>query len=478
MSLMSKIKKAFIFSGGRGKRLGIYKKSNIKAFAKISSKKLLLNHIDNLNKSLDLENIYVVITEKKDFFEEELKECKNVEILENTKNYTYQGILSGLEMIKNHVNEEEKFIVFLADEFFDEEDFKNFCNHASSINQNENLVAIKKFEFPYEYFKNYSVSLDEEKKIILDSFEKNNQIVSEYFGTGLMCLNNELFKILEKNSNNKPFYSILNQFKKPLYYKLDNYININTKVDIYNLQKKLNEKADLKVDVIIPAYKEEANIAYVVRDFKKVCNNVVVACKQSEDDTEILVKQNKGKLISGNYLGYGHAIKEGIKNSDADIIILSEADGTFRSSDIKKFITLLNESDLVVGTRTNPSYIQYGASMGILKRFFNIIYGKIITLLWFNRSVSLTDVGCTMRAFWKKDYLEIEKNLKSHNAAFAPEHTIEFIQHGFRVIEIPVNYYPRSLGESKISGTLLQSAITALKMIKVIILKRFYYFFN
>ena len=116
--------------------------------------------------------------------------------------------------------------------------------------------------------------------------------------------------------------------------------------------------------------------------------------------------------------------------------------------------------------------------MGVLKRFFNIIYGKIITLLWFNRSVSLTDVGCTMRAFWKKDYLEIEKNLKSHNAAFAPEHTIEFIQHGFRVIEIPVNYYPRSLGESKISGTLLQSAITALKMIKVIILKRFYYFFN
>ena len=88
MTLMSKIKKAFIFSGGRGKRLGIYKKSNIKAFAKISSKKLLLNHIDNLNKSLDLEKIYVVITEKKDFFEEELKNFKNVEILENTKNYT------------------------------------------------------------------------------------------------------------------------------------------------------------------------------------------------------------------------------------------------------------------------------------------------------------------------------------------------------------------------------------------------------
>ena len=107
---MTKIRKAFIFSGGRGKRLGIYKKSNVKAFAKISSKKLLLNHIENINKNLEIEKIFVIITEKKSFFEEELKNYKNIEILENTKNYTYQGILSGLEMIGNYVNKDEKFI--------------------------------------------------------------------------------------------------------------------------------------------------------------------------------------------------------------------------------------------------------------------------------------------------------------------------------------------------------------------------------
>ena len=127
-----------------------------------------------------------------------------------------------------------------------------------------------------------------------------------------------------------------------------------------------------------------------------------MSCKKSNDNTEALVEENGGKLVSGDFLGYGHAIKEGIKNSDADIIVLSEADGTFRSSDVEKFITLLKESDLVVGTRTNPSYIQYGASMGILKRFFNILYGKIITILWLDRSVSLTDVGCTLRAFGER----------------------------------------------------------------------------
>jgi GTP:adenosylcobinamide-phosphate guanylyltransferase len=475
---MNTIEKAFIFSGGKGKRLGIYKKNNVKAFAKINSKKLLLNHIDNLNKFLKIKKIFVIITEKKFFFENELKDFDNVEILENSKDYSYKGILNGLKLIKNHVKEEEKFITFLADEYFEKDDFKNFCNFALNINKDENLIAVKKFDFPHEYFKNYSVILNKENEFLLDSFEKNNQVVSEYFGTGLMCLNYELFKLLENNLDKKPFYSLLNQFKKPLIFELKNYININTKVDIYNLQKKIVDEKKLKIDVVIPAYKEEANISYVVRDFKKVCRDIIVACKKSDDKTEELINQNNGKLISGDFLGYGHAIKEGIKNSDADIIVLSEADGTFRSSDVKKFVTLLSESDLVIGTRTNPSYIQYGASMGFLKRFFNVIYGKIITLLWLDRSVSLTDVGCTLRAFWRHDYLEIENNLKSHNAAFAPEHTIEFIQHGFRVIEIPVNYYPRTLGVSKISGTLLQSAITALKMMKVIILKRFYYFFN
>ena len=65
---MIKIKKAFIFSGGKGKRLGVYKKNNIKAFAKINSKKNLLNHIENINKNLNIEKIYIIITEKKKFF--------------------------------------------------------------------------------------------------------------------------------------------------------------------------------------------------------------------------------------------------------------------------------------------------------------------------------------------------------------------------------------------------------------------------
>ena len=75
-------------------------------------------------------------------------------------------------------------------------------------------------------------------------------------------------------------------------------------------------------------------------------------------------------------------------------------------------------------------------------------------------------------------HYKIKKNIVSDSAAFAPELTIEFINNGFRVIEIPVNYYPRNMGVSKISGTYIKAAITALKMLKIIVLKRFLYLFK
>ena len=64
---MGSIHNVFIFSGGKGKRMGIFKKNNVKAFAKVNSKKLLITHIENVNKFLNVEKIFVIITEKKVF---------------------------------------------------------------------------------------------------------------------------------------------------------------------------------------------------------------------------------------------------------------------------------------------------------------------------------------------------------------------------------------------------------------------------
>jgi hypothetical protein len=136
------------------------------------------------------------------------------------------------------------------------------------------------------------------------------------------------------------------------------------------------------------------------------------------------------------------------------------------------------DNDVVQGTRTNPSYIQYKANMNRPRIFFNKLFGNFISLLWPRNKTLLSDVGCTYRAFWRTKYDKIKKNLISDNQAFAPELTIECINNGFRVIEIPVNYYPRNMGVSKFSGTYIKSGVTALKMLKIILQKRFLYLFK
>ncbi len=481
--ICNKIDKAFILAGGKGNRISLGQKENIKAFIEIDNEQLLKRHIRLINENLKPKKIYIVITKFEKFFKENIQEFNNVELIinDNVSNQKGLELLLAIKNINKIIDKNEKILLTLVDEYYDDFDFKNFCTAISNKNFTT-MVAIKKLNFPDEYLKNYAVTLDMEKEIIINSVEKSKEIISNFFGTGLICIDKNFTEFVAKNLEDNiktPLFSLLNKSQVSKYHVLDNiYSNINTRVDIYELEKKIRKNKKFKIDVIIPAYLEEANISFVVNDFKKVVDNVIVANKISEDRTEIIAKSNGAKVISDNYLGYGHAIRSGIKYSNADIIVLAEADGTFRSSDLEKLLSCLMDNDVVQGTRTNPAYIQYKANMDRPRIFFNKLFGNFISIIWPTNKTLLSDVGCTYRAFWKTKYNKIEKNLISDSAAFAPELTIEFINKGFRVIEIPVNYHPRNMGVSKLSGTYIRSGVTALKMLKIILQKRFLYLFS
>jgi len=479
----NKIDKAFILAGGKGNRINLGQKENIKAFIEIDNEQLLKRHIRLINENLKPKTIYIVITKFEKFFKENIEEFNNVELIINDDVSNQKGLelLLAIKNINKIIDKNEKILLTLVDEYYDESDFINFCS-AITNKSFTTMVAIKKLNFPDEYLKNYAVTLDMEKEIVIDSVEKSKKIISDFFGTGLICIDKNFTEYVVKNLEENiktPLFSLLNKSQISKYHILDNiYSNINTRVDIYELEKKIRKNKKFTIDVIIPAYLEEANISFVVNDFKKVVDNVIIANKISEDKTEIIAKSNGAKVISDNYLGYGHAIRSGIKNSNADIIVLAEADGTFRSSDLDKLLNCLMDNDVVQGTRTNPAYIQYKANMDRPRIFFNKLFGNFISIIWPRNKTLLSDVGCTYRAFWKTKYNKIEKNLTSDSAAFAPELTIEFINKGFRVIEIPVNYHPRNMGVSKLSGTYIRSGVTALKMLKIILQKRFLHLFS
>ena len=326
--ICNKIDKAFILAGGKGNRISLGQKENIKAFIEIDNEQLLKRHIRLINENLKPKKIYIVITKFEKFFKENIQEFNNVELIinDNVSNQKGLELLLAIKNINKIIDKNEKILLTLVDEYYDDFDFKNFCTAISNKNFTT-MVAIKKLNFPDEYLKNYAVTLDMEKEIIISSVEKSKEIISNFFGTGLICIDKNFTEFVAKNLEDNiktPLFSLLNKSQVSKYHVLDNiYSNINTRVDIYELEKKIRKNKKFKIDVIIPAYLEEANISFVVNDFKKVVDNVIVANKISEDRTEIIAKSNGAKVISDNYLGYGHAIRSGIKYSNADLRLAS-----------------------------------------------------------------------------------------------------------------------------------------------------------
>jgi hypothetical protein len=83
------------------------------------------------------------------------------------------------------------------------------------------------------------------------------------------------------------------------------------------------------IDCIIPAYNEEKTVGDVIDVVKKVdcIRNIIVVNDGSNDNTSQIAKSRGIKVIdNAKNMGKGAAIKIGLKNSDADIILLLDAD--------------------------------------------------------------------------------------------------------------------------------------------------------
>ena len=231
-----------------------------------------------------------------------------------------------------------------------------------------------------------------------------------------------------------------------------------------------------KVSLIIPAYNEEATIAAVIQDFKTqpALDEIIIVDNNSKDRTGDIARELGTTVIHETKQGYGCALRSGMDRAEGDILILCEADGSFRSSDINKFIAYIEDAGMVIGTRTTKQMIDQGARMNFIIRMANIAVAKFLQMLWFfTNETRFTDVGCTYRALWKNVYKQISPLLKAEGPDFSPEMMVEALRQKVKIVEIPVKYFQRSGGESKHSVSYYHLAKTAIKMIKIIILKKF-----
>ncbi len=229
------------------------------------------------------------------------------------------------------------------------------------------------------------------------------------------------------------------------------------------------------VTVIIPAYNEEATIADVVRDFRSrpEVDEVLVVDNNCNDRTAELALGAGARVAKESKPGYGCALRGGMDAAKDGVLVLVEADGSFKALDLPKFLAYLEPDTLVMGTRTTSQMVDQAANMRSLLRWGNVVVGKLVEVFWYlSMEPRLTDVGCTYRALHKSTWTKIKPGVREAGPAFSPEMMCEALRLRIRVIEIPVHYFARMGGESKHSANYRKISMTALNMLRAIFRKR------
>ncbi|MBL8725229.1 MAG: glycosyltransferase family 2 protein [Planctomycetes bacterium] len=231
-----------------------------------------------------------------------------------------------------------------------------------------------------------------------------------------------------------------------------------------------------KVSLVIPAYNEEATIGQVVAEFRAEphLDEIVVVDNNCRDRTAAIAAAAGARVVVESRPGYGSALLAGLRAATGDILVLVEADGSFRARDLEKLLVYLADADMVMGTRTTRQMLEQGANMRSILRWGNVFMAKFLQLLWLRpHEPRFTDVGCTYRALWRRTFERIAPRLSQTGPAFSPEMMCAALQERCRVIEIPVTYAARLGGESKHSDTFGRQARTAWRMFRTICRKRF-----
>jgi glycosyltransferase involved in cell wall biosynthesis len=226
------------------------------------------------------------------------------------------------------------------------------------------------------------------------------------------------------------------------------------------------------VSLVLPTYNEKDSIRKVIEEFDAldVIDEILVINNNAAKGTSEEVAPTRAREVHEPEQGYGAAILRGLREAKGDLVAVCEPDDTFVPIDVLKLLEFSRDFDVVYGSRTMNDLIWDGANMRFFLRFGNWAVAKLAEVLF--NSASLSDVGCTYRVVNRRTIPLILDACKVKGNFFGPEMMIVTIKARRRIVQIPVNYRDR-VGESSVTGNTWVAFKLGLRMIALIVLKRF-----
>jgi glycosyltransferase involved in cell wall biosynthesis len=203
-----------------------------------------------------------------------------------------------------------------------------------------------------------------------------------------------------------------------------------------------------KVTVIIPAKNEAEGLGEMISSLKRYAKDIIVIDGHSTDATKAIVRQAGVRYFLDHNMGRGDALRFGLSKAQTDVIVIVDADGSVRISDIPRLALPImgNQADLVVASRRT------GGSSDTEPTFSGLCRSAGADLLTYmvNRyfRTHLTDILYCFRAM-RRDIIP-NLHLQANGFDFDQENVVSCLKRGYRVMQVPSREYARRWGISKL----------------------------
>jgi glycosyltransferase (TIGR04182 family) len=192
------------------------------------------------------------------------------------------------------------------------------------------------------------------------------------------------------------------------------------------------------VCVLLPTLDEAETVGSVIDGFHdEGFEHVLVVDGHSTDGTQEIAREHGARVVEQSGVGKGQAVREGLTYIDEPIVLMADADGTYRPADAERMLAPIfdGRAEHVIGDRFAD--MEDGAMTrlnrlgnGLVNRAFAFIHGR-----------DLRDILSGYRAF-TRDSVE-RYSLRSDGFGIETELSVESVKHGTGTEVVPITYGAR-----------------------------------
>jgi glycosyltransferase involved in cell wall biosynthesis len=211
------------------------------------------------------------------------------------------------------------------------------------------------------------------------------------------------------------------------------------------------------VTVVLPCLNEADSLPGVLEAMPPGYRALVVD-NNSTDDTALVAKRHGADVVAESIPGYGSAVHAGVVAARTPIVAVIDGDGSMDPGDLPRLVAALDSADLVAGRRRPTPGLKWPwhARLG---------NAAVCWRLRTRHKLPVHDIA-PMRVFRRSDLLAL--GVADRRSGYPLELLVRAAAAGWRVVEVDIDYGPRTGGRSKVSGSVRGSFTAAFDFWKAI----------